>query len=61
MKIVLFELFDAGDIYENVTIGWQLELETVGGEGCAPEIPAESPRESCYSVTRLNSPVVNAV
>ena len=35
MKIVLFELFDAGDIYEKVVIGCQLELETVNAEGCA--------------------------
>ena len=27
-------------------IGCQLELETVGGEGCAPEIPVVSRRES---------------
>ena len=29
-----------------VAIGCQLELETVGGEGCAPEIPVKSRRES---------------
>ena len=27
-------------------IGCQLELETVSGEGCAPEIPVVSRRES---------------
>ena len=37
-----FELFDAGDIYEKVMIGCQLELETVSGEGYAPEIPVVS-------------------
>ena len=41
-----FELFDAGDIYEKVMIGCQLELETVSGEGCAPEIPVVGRRES---------------
>ena len=44
--MVLFELFDAGDIYEKVMIGCQLELETVSGEECAPEIPVVSRRES---------------
>ena len=29
-----------------VMIGCQLELETVSGEGCAPEIPVMSRRES---------------
>ena len=41
-----FEVFDAGDIYEKVMIGCQLELETVSGEGYAPEIPVVSRRES---------------
>jgi len=29
-----------------VMLGCQLELETVSGEGCAPEIPVMSRRES---------------
>ena len=33
-------------IYEKVMIGCQLKLETVSGEGCAPEIPVVSRRES---------------
>ena len=41
-----FEVFDAGDIYEKVMIGCQLELEIFSGEGCAPEILVVSRRES---------------
>ena len=37
-------------ISQKVTIGFQLELETVGGEGCAPEIPVVSRRESIMMV-----------
>ena len=44
--MVIFELFDPGDIYDKVMIGCQLELETVSGERCAPEIPVVSRRES---------------
>ena len=41
-----FRAVDAGDMYEKVMIGCQLELETVSGEGCAPEIPVVGRRES---------------
>ena len=44
--MVIFELFEPGDIYDKVMIGCQLELETVSGEGYAPEIPVVSRRES---------------
>ena len=41
-----------GDIYEKVMKGCQLELETVSGEGCAPEISVVSRRESMIEITK---------
>ena len=48
-------------IYEKLMIGCQLELETVGGEGCAPEIPVVSRRESMMIEFTKNTHFVGCI